>query len=149
MPSANKPMTNCWINALCAAGLALVVTGCATDGKDTILPQDGPTMKEVYREHFSGTASGRDELDATRDELVKRQAVRRQPDDTGELSDYTRDAGNEIHQIFPRLDNKTLIMYVFPHLSQGERYPVPGYSTGFSFYEKPEYALPGEREEGY
>ena len=35
-------------------------------------------------------------------------------------------------------------MYVFPHLSGDERTPVPGYVTTFSFYEKVEYALPGE-----
>lgn len=149
MPSINKPMTNCWINVLCALSLASIAAGCATGGKDTVLPQEGPTMKEVYHSHFSSTESGRDELDATRDDLVKREAIRRQPDKAGDVADYTRDAGNEIRQIFPRLHNKTLIMYVYPHLSRGERYPIPGYSTAFPFYEHPEYALPGEREEGY
>ncbi len=113
-------------------------------------------MKEVYRRHFSGTEHGQDELDATRGELLEREAarlewevVRREPEQTSELFAYTRDAESEIRQIFPRLTNKTLILYVFPHLSGGERHPVPGYSTAFQFYKKPEYALPGEREEGY
>jgi hypothetical protein len=30
------------------------MTGCATGDKDRILPQAGPTMKEVYQRHFSG-----------------------------------------------------------------------------------------------
>ncbi|ECI4846562.1 TIGR03751 family conjugal transfer lipoprotein, partial [Salmonella enterica subsp. diarizonae] len=29
----------------------------------------------------------------------------------------------------------------------GGRAPVPGYSTVFSFYSSPQYALPGERTE--
>ncbi|MBU2571122.1 MAG: TIGR03751 family conjugal transfer lipoprotein [Gammaproteobacteria bacterium] len=129
--------------------MALMTAGCATGDKESILPQEGPTMKDVYRRHFSGTEHGPDELDATRGELLEREAARRKPEQTSELSAFTRDAGSEIRQIFPRLTNKTLIMYVFPHLSGAERYPVPGYSTAFQFYEKAEYALPGEREEGY
>ncbi|WP_404360460.1 TIGR03751 family conjugal transfer lipoprotein [Methylotuvimicrobium sp. KM1] len=148
MPSIKIPTTNYWINALCTLSLILMTAGCATGDKESILPQDGPTMKEVYREHFSGTEHGRDELDATRGELIEREAARREPE-TSELFNYTRDAESEIRQVFPRLHNKTLILYVFPHLSGGERHPVPGYSTAFPFYEKPEYALPGEREEGY
>jgi hypothetical protein len=35
-------------------------------------------------------------------------------------------------------------MYIFPHLSGSERTPVPGYVTTFPFYERVEYALPGE-----
>ncbi|PKM36506.1 MAG: TIGR03751 family conjugal transfer lipoprotein [Gammaproteobacteria bacterium HGW-Gammaproteobacteria-10] len=148
MPRLKRLTTKCWINALCALSLALITAGCATGDKESILPQDGPTMKAVYRRHFSGTEHGPDELDATRGELLEREA-RREPEPTSELSAYTRDAGSEIRQVFPRLMNKTLILYVFPHLSGAERYPVPGYSTAFPFYEKPEYALPGEREEGY
>lgn len=146
MPTINKAAMTRLINALL---LTVMASGCATSDKEAILPQDGPTMKEVYRQHFSGTVNGQqDDLNASREELVERETARSLPD-TEELSAYTRDAGNEIRQIFPRLHNKTLIMYVFPHLSQGERYPVPGYSTAIQLYEKPEYALPGEREEGY
>lgn len=148
MPPIKILTTKCWINAVCALSLALITAGCATGDKESILPQEGPTMKEVYHRHFSGIEHGRDELDATRGDLVQREA-RREPEPTLELSAYTRDAGSEVRQVFPRLMNKTLIMYVFPHLSGAERYPVPGYSTAFPFYEKPEYALPGEREEGY
>ena len=40
-------------------------------------------------------------------------------------------------------------MYVFPHLSGTEPTPVPGYSTVFPFYQRVQYALPGERTEDY
>ena len=57
---------------------------------------------------------------------------------------FVREAANEIDTIFPRLPNPTLVMYIFPHLSGSERTPVPGYVTTFPFYERVEYALPGE-----
>jgi len=57
---------------------------------------------------------------------------------------FVREAANEIETHFPRLPNPTLVMYIFPHLSGNERTPVPGYVTTFPFYEKVEYALPGE-----
>ena len=55
-----------------------------------------------------------------------------------------REAANEIDTVFPLLPNPTLVMYIFPHLSGSERTPVPGYVTTFPFYERVEYALPGE-----
>jgi conjugative transfer region lipoprotein (TIGR03751 family) len=57
---------------------------------------------------------------------------------------FVREAANEIDTVFPRLPNPTLVMYIFPHLSGSGRTPVPGYVTTFPFYEKAEYALPGE-----
>ena len=57
---------------------------------------------------------------------------------------FVREAANEINTVFPRLPNPTLVMYIFPHLSGEERSPVPGYVTTFPFYERVEYALPGE-----
>jgi len=135
--------------------ISLLLTGCATGSKDSILPQDGPTMKEVYDNHFNGTlhqqgatspqADGRETV--ITDNIVKSRL--RSQYDAEELPRYTREAHNEINNIFPRLKNKTLIMYVFPHLSSSERNPVPGYSTAFTLYEKTEYALPGEQMEGY
>ena len=135
-----------------------LIAGCAAGDKESILPQDGPTMKEVYRNHFSGTplhqientenTANYQSQQGTLSASIKRP--HRDPDGIApDLSRYTRDARNEIRLIFPRLRNKTLILYVFPHLSKGERHPVPGYSTAFTLYEKTEYALPGELEEGY
>jgi conjugative transfer region lipoprotein (TIGR03751 family) len=57
---------------------------------------------------------------------------------------FVREAADEIDTVFPRLPNPTLVMYVFPHLSGKKRTPVPGYVTTFPFYERVEYALPGE-----
>jgi conjugative transfer region lipoprotein (TIGR03751 family) len=60
-----------------------------------------------------------------------------------DLVGYTRDSSNEINQLFPRLPNPELVIYVFPHINAKGR-PIPGYSTSFLLYEKDEYALPGE-----
>ena len=157
MPTQNSLNTMNWISIML---ISVILTGCATGDKDTILPQDGPTMKEVYQGHFTGTSEHRNGAahDLQRAAMSGSGSRNRHYDNNnnGENSDndliltgYTRNAHNEIQQIFPRLHNKTLIMYVFPHLSRGERHPVPGYSTAFSFYEKTEYALPGEIEAGY
>jgi len=160
------------LNIAILISTVLALMGCATGSKDSILPQDGPTMKEVYEGHFTGQNLHQDHAENTEKEeveddiseteinkvesgqtLSKKQRLQRnqQDDQTGpvDLSTYTRQASNEIRQIFPRLRNKTLLMYVFPHLSKGERYPIPGYSTAFTLYQQTEYALPGETEEGY
>ena len=123
---------------LFALGLiSLVLAGCAST-KDTVLPQDGPSMKTIYEDHVS-------EMNA-RDPKVVRGELGNRPIVTGEaaLQDYTREAFNEIDVLFPRLPNLTLVMYVFPHLAGETQAPVPGYATAFPMYEQVEYALPGE-----
>ena len=117
--------------------ISLVLAGCAGT-KDTVLPQDGPTMKAIYEAHLH-------EMN-TRDPHVVRGELGDRPIVAGEaaLSGYTRDAFNEIEVLFPRLPNPTLVMYVFPHLAGETRAPVPGYATAFPMYEQVEYALPGE-----
>lgn len=61
-----------------------------------------------------------------------------------DLVGYTREASNELDNTFRLLPNPVLVMYIFPHLSGAEGTPVPGYTTKFSMYDKPEFALPGE-----
>ncbi len=114
-----------------------VLGGCAST-KETVLPQDGPSMKAIYDAHF-------EEMGA-RDPLVLRGEVGSRPLASGDasLDGYTREAVNELETTFPRLPNPTLVMYVFPHLASEERVPVPGYVTTFPMYERVEYALPGE-----
>ena len=119
-----------------ALGL-ISLAGCAST-KEAVLPQDGPSMKDIYQGHIQ-------EMNA-QDPLSIRQELGNRPILTGEaaLHGYTRDAANEIDAIFPRLPNTTLVMYVFPHLAGEESVPVPGYATAFPMYERTEYALPGE-----
>ncbi len=113
------------------------LAGCAST-KEAVLPQDGPSMKEIYEGHIQ-------EMNA-QDPLSIRQELGDRPILSGDsaLEGYTRDSANGIDAIFPRLPNPTLVMYVFPHLAGEEAVPVPGYATAFPMYEHTEYALPGE-----
>ena len=123
------------ISALSLISLALA--GCATT-KESVLPQDGPSMQAIYEMHIHEMS--------TQDPLSIRQTLGNRPIQSraSALHGYTRDAANEIEILFPRLPNPTLVMYVFPHLAGEEGVPVPGYATAFPMYERTEYALPGE-----
>ena len=114
--------------------ISLALISC-TSTKESVLPQDGPTMKALYEQHMA--------------ELYSPAATVRggRPLPQAGIEHYrgfVREAANEIDVMFPRLPNPTLVMYVFPHLSGDERTPVPGYVTTFPFYQTVEYALPGE-----
>ena len=123
---------------IAALGLiSLVLAGCAST-KDTVLPQDGPSMKAIYEGHVHEMNT--DNPQVIRGELGSRSIV----SGDAALHGYTRDAFNEIDVLFPRLPNPTLVMYIFPHLAGEAGAPVPGYTTAFPMYEQVEYALPGE-----
>ena len=117
--------------------ISLVLAGCAST-KDTVLPQDGPSMKAIYEGHVH-------EMNADNPQVIRGELGDR-PIVAGEaaLHGYTRDAFNEIDVLFPRLPNPTLLMYIYPHLAGDAGAPVPGYTTAFPMYEQVEYALPGE-----
>jgi len=119
------------------ASISLGLAGCAST-KEAVLPQDGPSMKMIYEQHFSEI--GARDPQAIHHELGGR-VIR---SGTDALHGYTREAHNEIDTIFPRLPNPTLVMYIFPHLVGEDGVPVPGYATTFTMYERVEYALPGE-----
>ncbi|MGE0626163.1 MAG: TIGR03751 family conjugal transfer lipoprotein [Pseudomonadales bacterium] len=121
--------------------ISLALGGCAST-KESVLPQDGPSMKAIYDTHFEGM--GADDPYVLRRELGTRPLG----DDDIDLAGYSRTAHTELETIFPMLPNPTLVMYVFPHLAGSERVPVPGYATTFTLYERVEYALPGEVPSG-
>ncbi|MGE0486179.1 MAG: TIGR03751 family conjugal transfer lipoprotein [Gammaproteobacteria bacterium] len=123
------------------AWISLALGGCAST-KESVLPQDGPSMKAIYDAHFEGM--GADDPYVLRRELGTRPLG----DNDVDLAGYSRTAHTELETIFPRLPNPTLVMYVFPHLAGAERVPVPGYATTFTLYDRVEYALPGEVPSG-
>ena len=116
--------------------LLFVVGGCSTTMKE-VMPENQPSMLEIYRGHNEGTQG--DASAAIRETVIDRPVAAGNRD----LRGYTRTAGNEIDDLFPRLANPDLVMYVFPHVA-GAGVPVPGYSTVFPMYGSVEYALPGE-----
>ena len=153
--------------ALLTAALALV--GCAS--QETLLPETEPTMLHIYRGAM--TAHGQNGLDPLQmadvcKELVLADAATSIEDcgDTvrahtaalyrhidaqpaGEDLDYlpyTREVATEIDNLFPRLDNPDIVIYVYPHLATRTRAPIPGYSTVIPLYDQVHYRLPGESQ---
>ena len=111
-----------------------VLAGC-TD-KQAVLPPEAPAIEAIYAKHFKGSA-GRD-LDPVRAALQARAREK------NVVPADTREAVDAIDARFSRLANPVLILYVYPHLAEAERVPVPGYFTVFPLYERDEYAAPGE-----
>lgn len=120
--------------------LALLLNSGCTSITTAELPQDGPKMKTVYENHLND--SGAQDVDTARQSIGTRKGRIIHNGDT-DLMGYTRTAYNEINELFPRLPNPILLMYIDPHLTQAG-HPVPGYSTAFPMYETAQYALPGE-----
>lgn len=118
--------------------LSLLLVACSTAQK-TLLPVDeNTTMLSIW---------GRQNNDAQA--LYDARSVLRRPLDdatlTAQQQQATRSDDNAARALFRRLPNPDLEMYIFPHLAGSEGVPVPGYSTIFPFYNRVQYALPGER----
>lgn len=135
-------MQNTNLSLLSAAVvLTLLLTGCSTS-KDEMLPPGDSTMLELWNDSASAThATGESRATLRRPVTDSERVISQQTRDS-----YSRTQENEIQQTFPRLPNPDMVMYVFPHLADGNT-PVPGYSTVFPFYSQVQYALPGERTE--
>lgn len=120
------------ISALSLLGLF----GCSTSQDDT-LPNPQTSSEQVWQNQMSGGGANTDALSQTQGEL-------RMPLDMTTLaqrqSDYTRDSWREATNLFPRLPNPDVVLYVLPH--QSGALPVPGYSTVFPLYERVHYAAP-------
>jgi conjugative transfer region lipoprotein (TIGR03751 family) len=144
-------MSRIWIKRLAALSAFAALAACATT-KEELLTHDGQTMLEIWSQETGAPGGGGH---ASRELLDARQALRRPLIESDLLpaprieAAYTRTAQNEIERQFHRLPNPDLLMYVFPHLAGTDPVPVPGYSTVFPFYQRVQYALPGERLEDY
>lgn len=118
--------------------LPLLLVACSTD-QETLLPVDeNTTMLNIWGGQNSDAQA-----------LYDARSVLRRPLDDVTLSaqqqQATRSDSNATQALFRRLPNPDLEMYIFPHLAGSEGVPVPGYSTVFPFYNRVQYALPGER----
>lgn len=138
-----------WIRGLALSLACATMGGCATS-KDDLLPHGAATMMELWHQE----AGGGDQI--TQRRLLDGRQILRRPLTASDLQAapaeqmrYTRTARNEIHRQFQRLPNPDLVMYVFPHLAGTHPVPVPGYSTVFPFFQRVQYAMPGERSEEY
>ena len=123
-------------------------TGCSNH---SILPDTGPDIQEVYNRHIAGQKGEparpltEEEQEAHKQKTSAASSPHYRPvmDGAADLVDYTRDAGNEIEQLFPLLPNPQIVIYVPPHFTAKGR-PVPGYTTVTRMYDRDEYAMRGE-----
>ena len=76
--------------------ISVALAGCAST-KESVLPQDGPSMKAIYDAHFE--SMGADDPLAVRHELGSRPLG----NDDEDLAGYSRTAHTELETIFPRL----------------------------------------------
>lgn len=118
--------------------LTLLLPACSTD-QETLLPVDeNTTMLNIWGGQNGGAQA-----------LYDARSVLRSPLDnatvTAQQKQATRSDDNAIKALFQRLPNPDLEMYILPHLTGSEGIPVPGYTTVFPFYNRVQYALPGER----
>ncbi|EPF0046344.1 TIGR03751 family conjugal transfer lipoprotein [Enterobacter hormaechei] len=124
--------------------VALLLSGCSTS-KDEMLPPGDSTMLDMWQNKASSARTTTEARSVLRRGLNDADLATRQSLEES----YTRDAHNEIQQLFPRLPNPDMVIYIYPHMAGNEPVPVPvpGYSSVFSFYSRVQYALPGERLE--
>ncbi|OOS00879.1 conjugal transfer protein [Haemophilus paracuniculus] len=124
--------------------LAGLLAGCSSS-QEELLPTTDQTMQDIWQ---SGGTSNREQ--EARNALQFVRPIESSFSNSAEMVHYTRTASNEATNLFPRLPNPDLVMYVFPHLtSTAEPVPVPGYTTVFPFYGRVQYAQPGERTRQY
>ncbi|OPA89684.1 conjugal transfer protein [Pseudomonas fluorescens] len=124
---------------------ALAIGGCTTD-KDRLLSRGQLTMLDIWDANASSAKHSPTDSQLLQTRSTLYRALNEPPQDHPA---YTRTAQNEIYSQFKRLPNPDLVMYVFPHLAGSDPVPVPGYSTVFPFYQRVQYAMPGERTEDY
>ncbi|MCT6866441.1 MAG: TIGR03751 family conjugal transfer lipoprotein [Gilliamella apicola] len=110
-----------------------LITGCNTS-KEKIFPHSNVTMNDIYNQKTSGGKIEPFEIVRNDEDIYQ----------TIEMIKHTRTPKVEIENLFQRLPNPDLVMYVFPHLTSDGKLPIPGYSTVFPFYEEVQYAMPGE-----
>ena len=143
---------------------ALALGGCAT--QDTILPPAERKMADIYRGAMNEVDApvvetfdpeiicASLELEEAAEDCKKKleahakTAYRQIDNDSAAQSldyiAYTRTTRSELDNLFPRLENPDLVIYVYPHLATRTRAPIPGYTTVVPLYERVEYRLPGE-----
>lgn len=122
--------------------VVLSLVGCSTS-KDEMLPSGDGTMLDLWQNKASSARTTTEARGVLRRGLTDSDLATRQSLEES----YTRNAQNEIQQLFPRLPNPDMVIYIYPHMAGNEPAPVPGYSSVFSFYSRVQYALPGERLE--
>ena len=118
--------------------LLTIIVGATSCSSKKTLPNDGPTMVDVYDGDLTY-------LDAS--QALPNDPNYRPRNDNAQypydLEKYTSVGVNELENHFVEVPNPTLYLYIRHHISENGL-PVPGYTTKIKMYETTHYALPGE-----
>lgn len=121
------------LHMILALGSTLVLTACAkTSISSTAIPEGGLTVSQLYQQSIG--------------EPMPSWSVTKRVSKPVNYAGYTREASNEIQNLFKPLDNPQIPIYIFPHVALigDEQLLKPGYTTGFFLYKQNQFALASE-----
>lgn len=138
-----------WINSLSLLLMSLTLGGCASHASsgenDHLIPQQGLTVQQIYRQAGQGEAVGDTAWDGEGDtslETARQRVLPATYPTTTQASPFV-----ETKTQFALMDNPSIPIYIYPHLVNmgSDEVPVDGYATAFFLYTQNHYALPWER----
>lgn len=108
---------------------AALLSSCVSPGKHTIPKGGSMTLSQIYQSE-------------TGVQPVTKTVKNAKSDYVG----YTATAKTQVNNLFHRLPNPEIPMYIYPHLvyQNGEEYPKPGITTAFFLYRQAHFAMPGD-----
>jgi conjugative transfer region lipoprotein (TIGR03751 family) len=113
-----------------------LVSGCTS--MHDVMPKQSLTMEQIYDD--TGKAHAQHETDKNDDSLAQvRKEVSPIKGASTSLSEEV--LPKNTWQVFHKVQNPTLKLYVYPHLAGNDELPVPGYMTAFNAYERDHYSL--------
>ena len=121
------------LHMILVLGSTLGLSACAPSiVASNAIPEGGLTVSQLYQQSIG--------------EPTKSWSVRRATKPV-HYEGYTRNASNEIQNLFKPLDNPQVPIYVFPHVALigDEQLIKPGYTTGFFLYKQNQFALASEQ----
>ena len=139
-------VVRCPVAGVCILLVGMLLVSSCGSSPTRIIRQDGDTVLDIMR-GTGGEVANTDAqvVDDQRSPTVVRREVGKSSIGHGA---YTRDAINEVRQLFPTLPNPTIALYIHAHPvvdpNTGETLPVPAYTTVFPLYSRVEFAMPGE-----
>ncbi|HAT1867298.1 TIGR03751 family conjugal transfer lipoprotein [Legionella pneumophila] len=122
------------LHTILVLGSAFILSSCASNSiSSTAIPEGGLTVSQLYQQSLGEPMPG--------------WSVRKKQAKPVSYAGYTREASNEIQNLFKPLDNPQVPIYVFPHVALigDEQLLKPGYTTGFFLYKQNQFALASER----
>lgn len=122
------------LHTILVLGSTMALCACASNSiSSTAIPEGDLTVSQIYQQSLG--------------EPMQSWSVKRTRTKPVNYAGYTRDASNEIQNLFKPLDNPQIPIYVFPHVALigDEQLLKPGYTTGFFLYKQNQFALASEQ----